>query len=273
LGPFNAFWLGRVPYAPAHALQEALVAARVAGRVPDTLLLLEHDPVITLGRGAKAEHVLIDAATRARLGVACEETGRGGDVTYHAPGQLVAYPIFDLKPDRCDVRRYVRDLARVMITLCHEHGVGAGFIEGDQKLVGVWVDLDEPSRWPEEASPDDLRARRIGKVGAIGVRLSRWVTMHGFALNVSTELSGFASIVPCGITGRPVASLESVGAKPPALAELAPRAAVAFSKAFGVPGLARDVSSHLEGDAGGWLSRASSVLGVGEGATERPILT
>src|ERR1700689_4013509 len=184
----QAFWLGRAPYAATHALQQALVAARIRGEIPDTLLLLEHDPVITLGRGAKTEHVLVDAEQRGRLGVDYEETGRGGDVTYHAPGQLVAYPIFDLKPDRCDVRKYVRDLGRVMIALARDHGVAAGMIEGDAKLIGVWVDRDSPGAWRDPPNPS---AQRFAKLGAIGVRLSRWVTMHGFAFNGTTDLRGF----------------------------------------------------------------------------------
>src|ERR1700722_15546222 len=152
----TAYWLGRVAYGEAHGLQEGLGAARLRGEVGDTLLLLEHDPVITLGRGAKAAHVLADPVTRARLGVALHETGRGGDVTYHGPGQLVAYPVFDLKPDRCDVRRYVRDLGRVMILLAKAHGVVAGMIEGDGKLIGVWADLDAPGAWPEDTTAGSL---------------------------------------------------------------------------------------------------------------------
>src|SRR5271170_7689896 len=178
----TAHWLGRVRYAEAHALQERLVAARVRGEVGDTLLLLEHEPVVTLGRGAHAENVLIPRDELARRGVDLEETARGGDVTYHGPGQLVAYPVFDLHPDRQDVRRYVRDLARVLVALAAHHGVDASFIEGDAKLVGVWADADSPARWrgdPREPGG----ATRAAKIGAIGVRLSRWVTMHGFAFN------------------------------------------------------------------------------------------
>jgi len=224
----TAHWLGRIGYEAAHALQQELVDARIRGEVADTLLLLEHDPVITLGRGAKEENVLAgDEDLRAR-GVSVAETGRGGDVTFHGPGQLVAYPIFDLKPDRCDVRKYVRDLAEVMIALAREHGVAAGLLPGDPKLVGVWVDRREPSVWDEErglaASRGELgmAGPELAKIGAIGVRLSRWVTMHGFAFNVSTDLAGFRLIVPCGIQTLGVTSLGELAARAPLSAAPAP---------------------------------------------------
>jgi lipoyl(octanoyl) transferase len=216
---FTAHWLGRVPYGQAHALQERLLAARVKKEIGDTLLLLEHDPVVTLGRGAHAENILFSRDDLARRGVEVHETGRGGDVTYHGPGQLVAYPIFDLHPDRLDVRRYVRDLARVMIDLSRAHGVDASFLEGDAKLVGVWVDAASPARWPGDPRVGDAdgeaereRAAEPAKIGAIGVKLSRWVTMHGFAFNVTTDLDAFRLIVPCGITAYGVTSLAALGA-------------------------------------------------------------
>ena len=228
-------WLGRVPYKEAHALQDKLVQARIAGTIGDTLLLLEHDPVITLGRGASADHVLYDADERARAGIDYEETGRGGDVTYHAPGQLVAYPIFDLKPDRCDVRKYVRDLARVMVGLAADHGIVAGVVENDQKLIGVWIDLDAPregaATWPRDGK-DPAGLGRIAKIGAIGVRLSRWVTMHGFAFNASTDMSGYRAIVPCGIQNRPVTSLSALGADAPSVSDLARSCAPHFAQVF-----------------------------------------
>ncbi len=224
---FVAHWLGRVPYGAAHALQERLVAARIEGLIGDTLLLLEHPPTITLGRAAKGAHVLATPERLGSIGVELHETARGGDATYHAPGQLVAYPIFDLDPDRCDIRGYVRDLARVMIALAHDHGVEAGFIEGNPKLVGVWVDEADPTRWsgPEGA--------RLAKIGAIGVRVSRWVTMHGFAFNASTDLSGYGLIVPCGITEHGVTSLEALGAVGPSVETLAREAVAHFAGVFG----------------------------------------
>jgi lipoyl(octanoyl) transferase len=266
----DAFWLGRAAYAEVHALQQSLVAARTAGEVRDTLLFLEHDPVITLGRSANRQNVLFDAPARERLGIALAETGRGGDVTYHAPGQLVAYPIFDLKPDRCDVRRYVHDLAHVMVAVAKDHGVAAGMVEGDPKLVGVWADLDGPSSWPEHATVESLAGKRIGKVGAIGVRLSHWVTMHGFALNVSTDLGGFASIVACGIRDRAVTSLQALGATPGALSEVAGSAAVHFGRRFDAEVRWRDVATELEGGGGPWLEHASRAVGLVVAPEQRP---
>ena len=181
--------LGLVPYADALALQRALVEERRANRVPDLLILLQHPPVITVGvRGdGGRSHIIADTDRLAALGVAVSETGRGGDVTYHGPGQIVGYPILDLRPDRCDVHRYVRDVEEVMIRTCVDHGVPAGRITG---VTGAWVG-------PE-------------KIGAIGVRISRWITSHGFAFNVSTDLTYFDLIVPCGIADRGVTSLQSV---------------------------------------------------------------
>ena len=180
----TVYQLGRIPYARAHALQERLVEARKEALIDDTLLLLEHPKVITLGRAAKRAHVLLDEQALAARGYELFEIGRGGDATFHGPGQLVAYPIVDLKPERADVRRYVRDLEETMIRMCADHGLVAGRVD---KLNGAWIG--------------------DRKVGAVGVRISRWVTMHGFALNVNTELESFSAIVPCGIQDRGVTSL------------------------------------------------------------------
>jgi lipoyl(octanoyl) transferase len=178
--------LGRVPYADALELQRALVEDRRAGRVGDVLLLLEHPPVITLGMRTDTarSNVLATPERLAELGVSLCETGRGGDVTYHGPGQLVAYPILNLKPDRADVYNYVRSLEDVMIRVSRKFAVEAGRIEG---LTGAWV------------------GNR--KIGAIGVRISRWISSHGFAYNVNTDLDYFNLIVPCGIRDYGVTSL------------------------------------------------------------------
>jgi lipoyl(octanoyl) transferase len=178
--------LGVVAYAEGLALQQRLVEQRKAGAIADQLLLLEHPPVITLGVKVRTDrsNILASPSALQSAGVETFEAGRGGDVTYHGPGQLVGYPIVDLRPDRCDVHRYVRDLEQVMIAAVAEFGVQAERVAG---LTGAWVS-DQ-------------------KLAAIGVRISRWVTSHGFALNVSPDLSHFNFIVPCGITGRGVTSL------------------------------------------------------------------
>jgi lipoyl(octanoyl) transferase len=192
-----------VPYDEGLALQRELVEARKADRIPDTLLLLEHPHVLTLGvRASKTVSAPNDAATwpnviatadcLAALGVTVHEAGRGGDVTYHGPGQIVGYPIVDLRPDRQDVHRYVRDLEEILIRVCGDYGVEARRIDG---LSGAWV--DRPPRGAE-------------KIAAIGVRISRWVTSHGFALNVNTALDYFDLIVPCGIRDRGVTSLQAL---------------------------------------------------------------
>ena len=185
--PLEVRRLGRVDYSDALAMQRFLVEERRAGHVPDLLLLVEHPDVITLGvkgDGGRS-HIAASDETLASLGVEVIEAGRGGDVTYHGPGQIVAYPIIDLKPDRCDVHRYVRDIEEVMVRVCASYGVSAGRIAG---LTGTWVGDN--------------------KIGAIGIRISRWITSHGLAFNVGTDLSRFDLIVPCGIVGRGVTSLE-----------------------------------------------------------------
>ncbi|MGE0813734.1 MAG: lipoyl(octanoyl) transferase LipB [Vicinamibacterales bacterium] len=199
--------LGTVPYEEALTLQQSLVDRRKRGEIPDTLLLLQHPHVVTLGvRGdGGRSHIVAPAARLAELGVQVLETGRGGDVTYHGPGQLVAYPIVDLDPDRRDVHRYVRDLEEVMIRVCGTFGLAAGRIAGK---TGTWLHVSGDST----GSPSAAAA----KIGAIGVRISRWVTSHGIALNVWTDLEYFRLIVPCGIAEYGVTSLErELGARIP----------------------------------------------------------
>ena len=206
--------LGTVRYEDGLARMAELAAARALGLVPDTVLLLEHTPVITLGRSAKTEHVLAPREELARRGIELYETGRGGDVTYHGPGQIVAYPIFDLRPDRCDVRRYVGGLEEAMIRTVARHEVEAARRKG---LPGVWVE------------------RR--KIGAIGVRISRWVTTHGLALNVSTALDAFDLIVPCGIRDAGVTSIAQETGKDPGIARVMGDLEDAFRAVFGGAGL------------------------------------
>lgn len=205
--------LGRVPYDEALSLQQRLVEDRRAGRVGDLLLLLEHPPVITIGarREAGMPHVLATADVLAARGIDLVETGRGGDVTYHGPGQVVGYPIIDLRPDRRDVHRYVRDLEAVMIGAAADFGVEAVRVEG---LTGAWVASD--------------------KLGAIGVRISRWITSHGFAFNVTTDLESFDLIVPCGIRDRGVTSLERLLGRPVATADVERALARRFCEVFGL---------------------------------------
>jgi len=178
--------LGTIDYAEAHRLQKELQRKRVGGEIGDIVLLLEPPPVLTMGRSAKAQHVLATPELLEARGIPVHEVGRGGDVTYHGPGQLVAYPIIDLKPDRKDVRKYVASLEETMIRTCADFGLAAGRVEG---LNGAWI------------------GER--KVGAVGVRISRWVTMHGLALNVNSDLRQFEMIVPCGIQDKGVTSLSA----------------------------------------------------------------
>jgi lipoyl(octanoyl) transferase len=179
--------LGRVPYAAALELQRERIAQRKAGEIPDTLLLLEHPHVYTLGRNARKENLLFSRERLAALGAEVFETDRGGDVTYHGPGQLVGYPILDLTQHRRDLAWYMRSLEEVFIRVAADFGVNAGRLV---KCPGVWVG--------------------DAKLVAMGVHVSRWVTSHGFAFNVSTDLSYFDHIVPCGIRDKQVTSLEKL---------------------------------------------------------------
>ncbi len=206
--------LGLVPYADGLELQRRLVEDRKADRIPDTLLLLQHPHVLTIGvkKDGRA-HILASPDRLAALGVDVFETGRGGDVTYHGPGQLVGYPIVDLNPDRRDVHRYVRDLEEVMIRVCADYGLAAGRVTG---FSGAWIKGDGGDE----------------KIGAIGVRISRWITSHGFAFNVTTDVDFFNLIVPCGIADKGVTSLSSQLGRAPEMAEVEDRFIAHFAAVF-----------------------------------------
>lgn len=191
----------------------------------EQLLLLEHPHVITLGRGAKETNILLDEGSLESISVEVHHTGRGGDVTYHGPGQLVGYPILNLRPDRCDVHRYVRDLEQVLILTLAEYGITGERIDG---LTGVWVGSE--------------------KIGAIGVRIARWITSHGFALNVNTDLSYFRTIVPCGIIGRGVTSMSRLAGRDFEVAEVSGVVAAKFAEVFG-----RQIIGSEETNRGGEL--------------------
>jgi len=202
--------LGLVPYGEALDLQKELVEERRAGRVPDLLMLLQHPPVITLGvRRDSRSHITASEEQLAMHGVEVHEAGRGGDVTYHGPGQIVGYPILDLRPDRCDVHRYVRDLEQVMIRVCADYGISAHRVDG---FSGAWVGTE--------------------KIGAIGVRISRWITSHGFAFNVNTRLEDFQLIVPCGIADRGVTSLGKLLGEELSIEEVEDRFIRRFAEVF-----------------------------------------
>jgi len=202
--------LGRIGYGDAMKLMDARFKARIAGEVKDALFLLEHEPVLTLGRAAQESNILVNSTALAAQGVEVYHTGRGGDVTYHGPGQLVGYPVISLKPDRQDVRRYVHDIEEVMIRVIGTYGIVGGRLDGK---IGTWIDGTR-------------------KIGAIGVRLSRWVTSHGFALNVTTDLTGFDLIVPCGLKDKGVTSLETESGHSPSMAEVTDRVQEAFHQVF-----------------------------------------
>ena len=208
--PLNVRRLGRIPYASGIALQERLVEARKRGEVTDTLLLLEHDPVVTLGRNARKENLLMPEDLLRAQGIDLFEVGRGGDVTYHGPGQVVGYPIIEIPEGRRDVHRYVRDLEEVMIRVCRDYGFVARRIPGKS---GTFVGEN--------------------KIGAIGVRISRWVTSHGFAFNVNTNLSGFELIVPCGLRDQGVTSLSRLLGSQADQAEVEERLTDRFKEVLG----------------------------------------
>jgi lipoyl(octanoyl) transferase len=217
----NVVQLGNVDYATALNLQRTLVDLRKASQITDTLLLLEHPPVITLGRNAKRTNVLVSETQLARAGVEIFECDRGGDVTYHGPGQLVGYPIFDLRgcTPRVGAVDFVRKLEEVLIRTCADFGIATHRVRG---CTGVWT------------------LRNEAKVAAIGVHISRGVTSHGFALNISTKLDHFKLIIPCGIDDKPVTSMDlalggaypGIAVTPLTIEEVSQSVACNFGRAF-----------------------------------------
>jgi lipoyl(octanoyl) transferase len=203
---------GRVSWDAAFALQKQ-AAERVKAGGPETLFLLEHADVVTVGRNAGLGELLVSEDFLRQKGIALRVADRGGKLTFHGPGQLVAYPVLDLSPDRQDVRRYVRDLEEVLIRTARDFGVEAARSSVPERWASIWVGND--------------------KLAAIGVHLSRWITTHGVALNVSTDLARFSLFVPCGIADGGVTSLaETSGAPPPPLDEVARRFVAHFAEVF-----------------------------------------
>jgi len=205
---FRTLRCGRLPYREALALQEELVALR-RQQEEDILLLLEHPPVVTLGRGAREAHLLLPEGERLRRGIALERVGRGGDVTYHGPGQLVGYPIVDLEPLGRDLHRYLRLLEATLIAVLDAFGLPGERVTGK---TGVWIGGE--------------------KIASIGVGVRRWVSWHGFALNVGADLSGFDAIVPCGLPGVRMTSLERCLDRSIPLGEVEQRVVESFAAVF-----------------------------------------
>ncbi len=222
--PLLIRWLGRVRYGDALRIQQDAVRRRRNGSLPDSLLLLEHPPVITVGRGGDDTHVLLSEPELRRRGIERFEAGRGGDVTFHGPGQLVGYPVLALPPGRRDAHRYLRDLEEALIRAAADLGVRA---ERSAGLTGIWVGR--------------------AKLAAIGVRLSTgWITSHGFAVNVGRDLSGFDAIVPCGIRDRRVTSLARLLDEEPTLVEVAALVARRLAEVFALePCLPDEVEERL----------------------------
>ncbi|MGC9159360.1 MAG: lipoyl(octanoyl) transferase LipB [Terracidiphilus sp.] len=241
-------YLGRVDYGEALRLQEEMAGLRAAGRIRNLLLLLEHPPVLTLGRNARRANILASDQLLARRGVAVHEINRGGDVTYHGPGQLVGYPIFDLRAlgrpggGRMGPVDFVRGMEEALIRLLASLGVAAGRVA---RRTGVWCGLGSASRAAEGEGMETCRPAFAAerKIAAIGIHVARGITTHGFALNVTTDLGNFQLIVPCGIADCSVTSLEqeirSLPARPcpvlPSLASLARQAAGQFGQVFCEP--------------------------------------
>jgi lipoyl(octanoyl) transferase len=248
--------LGTVDYATGLRLQHSLVEMRKSGAVGDVLLLLEHTPVITLGRNAKADNVVASPQLLAQRGVELFECDRGGDVTFHGPGQLVGYPIFDLRgfTPRLGAVDYVRRIEEVLIRTCADFGIGA---ERVSKLTGVWTEPVAAELAPPEdgASPVATQVPQA-KIAAIGVHISRGVTSHGFALNINTDLDYFNLIIPCGIATKPVTSMSNETGEPLPLDEVAQSVARNFGRVFD-----RQVL---------WVETLDALLGRTVGVPNRP---
>jgi lipoyl(octanoyl) transferase len=242
--------LGPIGYLEAAALQQRLVAARKLAAVPDLLLFCEHPHVITLGRNGKRENLRVPEDLLSRRGVEFHHTNRGGDITYHGPGQIVGYPILDLNGIRRDVVWYVRQLEQCMIQATSSFGIEAFRVPG---CTGVWVQAGAPIKGGDHFSAKE-------KLASIGVHISRWVTSHGFAYNVSTDLRFFDLITPCGIADCRVTSLEKLLDHSVSRAEAISRLSDGFSEAFGL-----ELTSATSGDLDDWLREPISA-GVKENA-------
>jgi len=220
--------LGLMDYGAAWELQRRAVAARKSGAIPDVLLLCEHPHVITLGRSGTISNLRASDSVLRQMGISFFETDRGGDITYHGPGQLVGYPILNLAEIRRDVAWYVRSLEEAMIRATAEFGIDSKRVA---RRTGVWVDVATDGDGKEAQEIEDVKDEE--KLAAIGVHLSRWVTSHGFAYNVSTDLRYFDLIVPCGIAGKRATSLEKLLSRRVELQEVAPRIASHLGEMFG----------------------------------------
>ncbi|MFC1931654.1 lipoyl(octanoyl) transferase LipB [Chloroflexota bacterium] len=203
------YWLGITEYGDAYYLQRKLLRERLEDRIPDTLLLLEHSPTITVGKSGKLENILVSREQLAEEGVSLVFIDRGGDVTYHGPGQLVGYPIFDLKERKRDAHQYIRNLEEVIIRTLNDFSIQSG---RDSSHAGVWVGSEE--------------------IAAIGLTLKKWVTMHGFALNVTTDLTPFSLINPCGFTNRKATSISRLLGQEIPMAVVKERLLTHFAEVF-----------------------------------------
>ena len=241
----RTFDLGRIAYGEAAALQQRLVAARKTGAAPDLLLFCEHPHVITLGRNGKREHLRVSEDLLRQQRVEFHHTNRGGDITYHGPGQIVGYPVLDLNAIRRDVGWYVRQLEQSMIEATSSFGIRAFRVPG---RTGVWV---------EGNAGGDAGAAREEKLAAIGVHISRWVTSHGFAYNVCTDLRFFDLITPCGIAGCRATSLEKLLGRSVSRLDAIARLSGGFSEAFGLELVPADA-----GELAGWLASEAEPVGV-----------